>query len=54
VTSGSGGIFPSGIPVARIMRIEPIVGSVFAEVEAEPTAHWRRDAWLSIASQAHP
>lgn len=54
VTSGSGGIFPSGIPVARIVHIQPIAGSVFAEVEAEPTAHWRRDAWLSIASQANP
>jgi rod shape-determining protein MreC len=51
VTSGAGGLFPAGIPVARILRIHPVSGSVFAEVEAEPTAHWRRDAWLSIASQ---
>ncbi|PIS19781.1 MAG: rod shape-determining protein [Zetaproteobacteria bacterium CG12_big_fil_rev_8_21_14_0_65_55_1124] len=54
MTSGSGGIFPPGIPVARIVSIRPVAGSVFAEVEAEPTAHWRRDAWLSIASQQHP
>jgi rod shape-determining protein MreC len=54
VTSGAGGLFPSGLPVARILSIRPVAGSVFAEVEAEPTAHWRRDAWLSIASQQKP
>lgn len=51
VTSGAGGLFPPGIPLARIVRIRAVAGSVFAEVEAEPTAHWRRDAWLSVASQ---
>lgn len=54
VTSGAGGLFPPGLPVARILSIRPVAGSVFAEVEAEPTAHWRRDAWLSIASQRKP
>ncbi len=54
VTSGAGGLFPPGLPVARILSVRPVAGSVFADVEAEPTAHWRRDAWLSIASQQKP
>jgi len=54
LTSGAGGMFPPGIPVARILSIRAVAGSVFAEVDAEPTAHWRRDAWLSIASPPKP
>ncbi len=50
VTSGAGGVFPPGIPVARVTRVRPVAGSLFAEVEAAPVAAWRRDAWLSIAS----
>jgi len=50
-TSGAGGLFPSGIPVARITRITPIPGEVFAKVEAEPTSHWQRERWLAIASR---
>jgi len=51
VTSGAGGVFPPGIPVARITRIHAVSGSIFAEVDAKPVAHWRRDAWLSVASR---
>jgi len=54
VTSGAGGVFPPGIPVARITRIHEIAGSIFADVDARPVAHWRRDAWLSIASRQGP
>ncbi len=54
VTSGAGGVFPPGIPVARVTRVRPVAGSLFAEVEAEPVATWRRDAWLSIASRKTP
>jgi len=50
-TSGAGGLFPSGIPVARITRITPVPGQVFVNVEAVPTSHWRRDRWLAIASR---
>lgn len=49
-TSGAGGIFPAGIPVARITKVEPIPGQVFAKVDAEPVAHWQRESWLAIAS----
>jgi len=51
VTSGAGGVFPPGIPVARITHIHVVPGSIFANVEADPAAHWQRDAWLSIASR---
>ncbi len=54
VTSGAGGVFPPGIPVARITHIHAIPGSIFADVDADPVAHWRRDAWLSIASRNTP
>ena len=54
VTSGAGGMFPPGIPVARILHIRSVAGSVFADVDAIPAAHWRREAWLSVASHQHP
>jgi len=49
-TSGAGGIFPAGIPVARITKIAPISGQVFAQVDAEPVASWQRESWLAMAS----
>ena len=51
-TSGAGGIFPPGIPVAHITHIEALPGRVFARIEAKPTAHWQRENWLAIASHA--
>jgi rod shape-determining protein MreC len=51
ITSGAGGLFPPGLPVATIQRIEQMPGEVFAYVEAEPVARWRQLAWLSIASK---
>jgi len=50
-TSGAGGIFPPGIPVAHITHIEALPGRIFARIEAEPTAHWQRENWLAIASR---
>ena len=51
-TSGAGGLFPPGIPVAYVTHVEPVPGRVFAKVTASPTAHWQRDNWLAIASRA--
>jgi len=50
LTSGAGGIFPSGIPVARITRVTPVPGQMFAHVDAVPVAHWQRESWLAVAS----
>ncbi len=49
-TSGAGGMFPPGIPVARITKVTPIPGQVFAHINAVPTAHWQRESWLALAS----
>lgn len=53
-TSGAGGIYPPGIPVARITRIRQVAGEPFAAVEAEPLAHWHRDAWLAVMIRKAP
>lgn len=49
-TSGAGGVFPPGLPVARVTRVTPVSGQVFAQVAAVPVAHWKRESWLAIAS----
>ncbi len=54
VTSGAGGIFPPGIPAARVTKVAPVKGRMFAHIEAAPVAHWRRDNWLAIASRQQP
>ncbi len=53
-TSGAGGIYPPGIPVARITRVRRVAGEAFAAVEAEPLAHWHREAWLAILTRKAP
>lgn len=49
-TSGAGGLFPAGIPVARITQVDPVPGEVFAQIQAVPVAHWQRENWLALAS----
>lgn len=48
LTSGAGGVFPAGLPVAKVEQVTAIDGGVFAEVVASPVASWQRDAWLAI------
>lgn len=48
ITSGAGGVFPAGLPVAKVEKVTAIDGGVFAEVVASPVASWQRDAWLAI------
>jgi rod shape-determining protein MreC len=43
VSSGMGGVFPRGYPVARISRIERNAAAAFAMVEATPLAALDRD-----------
>ncbi len=52
-TSGAGGLFPPGIAVARIIKVETVPGELFVKVSAEPVAHWQRDNWLAVASHLH-
>lgn len=42
VTSGLGGKFPPGYPVARVTGVERIPGQPFAEINAAPLAHLDR------------
>lgn len=49
-TSGAGGVFPPGLPVAKVTRVASVAGQIFAHVDAVPVAHWKRESWLAIAS----
>jgi rod shape-determining protein MreC len=42
VTSGVGGVFPPGLPVAKVDRVERDSTSGFARAEAQPSAHPER------------
>lgn len=64
ITSGLGGVFPPGYPVARITELRDDPGSPFATVIAEPTARldrshevllvWTLDAPASAATASEP
>ena len=43
VSSGLGGVFPSGYPVGRVLEVQRRPGQSFAEVIAEPAAKLDRD-----------
>lgn len=43
VSSGLGGVFPSGYPVGRVLAVQRRPGQSFAEVVAEPAAELDRD-----------
>ena len=42
ITSGMGGVFPKGIPVGRIRRIEDLPGEFFKRVEVAPAVDFSR------------
>ena len=42
VSSGLGGVFPPGYPVATVRRVDSITGQPFLEVDAEPAAALNR------------
>jgi len=42
MTSGLGGLFPAGYPVARVTSVEQDAGRPFLRVRAEPSAHLER------------
>jgi len=43
ITTGMGGVFPPGYPVARVTKVERTAKATFAIVEARPTATLDRD-----------
>lgn len=54
LTSGSGGLFPAGLPVARVDSVSAVAGGVFAEIIASPVSAWGREAWLAVATRRQP
>ncbi len=59
VTSGLGGVFPSGYPVARVTRVHPGAVQPLARVQAMPFAHLENDRevtllWFRQSSPAAP
>lgn len=56
VTSGLGGVFPPGYPVAKVTKVVRDPGAPFARVSAEPTAHLDRSREVLLvwsAAQRH-
>jgi len=51
-TSGLGGVFPAGLPVARIEQIDRISGQSFAVASATPTGQHDRSAFVMVAREA--
>ncbi len=51
-TSGAGGLFPPGVPIARITKVRKVRGSLFLEVEAVPTAQWRTTPYLAVVPRS--
>jgi rod shape-determining protein MreC len=43
ISTGIGGVFPSGYPVAEVTRVDRTAAATFAVVEARPTARLDRD-----------
>ncbi len=54
VTSGLGGKFPPGYPVARISSVEPVPGKPFARVTATPLARLDRTREVLLVWEIKP
>jgi rod shape-determining protein MreC len=56
VTSGLGGIFPKGLPVGRISRVEDPPGSLFKEIELRPTVEFSKleEVLIILEVRGHP
>ena len=54
VTSGLGGIFPAGYPVATITQIDQQPNQMFAYIEAEPLAHLDRSREVLLVWENKP
>jgi rod shape-determining protein MreC len=56
VTSGMGGVFPQGYPVARVTEVHREAVQPLAQVRAEPLAHINRDREVMLVwfREAHP
>jgi rod shape-determining protein MreC len=53
ISTGLGGVFPPGYPVARITRVERAASATFAIVEARPTARLALDREVLLVRSPH-
>jgi rod shape-determining protein MreC len=42
VTSGLGGVFPKGLPVGRVQKVEDIAGELFKDIEIKPAVDFSK------------
>ena len=42
VTSGLGGVYPKGLPVGRVLRVEEIPGDLFKSIEIKPSVNFSK------------
>ncbi|MFZ5722295.1 MAG: rod shape-determining protein MreC [Pseudomonadota bacterium] len=54
VSSGLGGVFPRGYPVARVVRVVRTPGETFMTVEAQPTAALQRSRQVLLVFAQAP
>jgi rod shape-determining protein MreC len=48
LTSGLGGIFPRGYPVARVVVVKRLPGEKFLWIKGEPTVSWDDTHYLLV------
>ena len=54
VTSGLGGLFPEGYPVAEVVSVEHDPGTAFANIKVKPLAHLGQSRSLLMVFQKEP
>jgi rod shape-determining protein MreC len=54
VSSGMGGVFPAGYPVATVTKIENDPGESFLSIQARPAAHLNHGQQVLLIQSAHP
>ncbi|MDX8377513.1 MAG: rod shape-determining protein MreC [Mariprofundales bacterium] len=50
-SSGAGGMYPPGLPVAKVVQVRPRAGTLFADVRAMPIAKWNTQVFIGLASR---
>ncbi len=53
LTSGLGGIFPRGYPVARVVSVKRLPGEKFLLIRCEPTAPWDDTHYILVLKRNH-
>jgi rod shape-determining protein MreC len=54
VTSGIGGVFPKGVPIGTVTKVEKAGRGMFQEIEIEPAADFSQLEYLIIVMKKAP